>query len=408
MRAAVRALVIALLAGSGLLLPAKRPSEPAAVSPGEAASRAEATVPLLGLVWGKVRGWERRHDGWTVVWQPAHGAWTVRAWVADDASILRHQLDVAPWLPGARLSRAAALLVAGRPGETALAAERLGRRDWEFGSARLLGALRAGPGLGQQPKGRPDPWLAVLAGLVLAGAVTRTVLPGVPSRGWRRATIGASVALLGMLPWLTSLGARFFRAGVRPWVAEVTVGTVAALILAAVVVGAARYPTMCGRPTTWWTVPGAVALGSMAGHAWPMPMTAEIGGLAVRVPAFVALAVVAGWIGTLAADGLRELAALAASGRDFVVVLVALTALLTPGPSLALALAACVAASRGRGEGAFVALAVAWGWVTASFAASCAWPEAGRDTLLLLLATWTTVAIWAVPARPAAAPAAEQ
>jgi hypothetical protein len=305
---------------------------------------------------------------------------------------IRHQLDVAPWLPGARLSGDAARLAAGAPGDPGVPTERVGRRDWDFGAVRLLGSVRAGSGLGPDTRSVPDPWLAVIVGLVLAGAVARKVLPGLPSRGWRRAVIAAGAVACVILPWLVPLGERFFRAGVRPWVNEITFMTVSALMLAGVVVGAARFPMMSGRPAQWWTVASALALGALAGRVWPVAIATEVAGSVVRLPALVALTVLAAWMICLAADGLRELVSLAGTWRGAVLAVLAAMVVAFPGASAAPAIGACAAAGRGRGEGAWVSLAVAWGWVVMSLASSCAWPGAVRDAGILAVAGWVAVA----------------
>ena len=66
------------LAAAALWVPATPPEPPASQPPAAAAGRAEDDLPSLGLPWGKVRGWERVNDGWTLTWQPAHGMWLVR------------------------------------------------------------------------------------------------------------------------------------------------------------------------------------------------------------------------------------------------------------------------------------------------------------------------------------------
>ncbi|MFH1177594.1 MAG: hypothetical protein V1750_09330, partial [Acidobacteriota bacterium] len=107
---AVGALLTGLLA-LAMLVPVG-PGVPAAPrSPVAAAQALEGQIPAVGLNWGRVRAWERVGEGWKITWQPAHGAWLLRSWLPDHGGPPPWRLEVAPWLPGARLSLPAAALL---------------------------------------------------------------------------------------------------------------------------------------------------------------------------------------------------------------------------------------------------------------------------------------------------------
>ena len=372
------------LAAAVLWVPATPPEQPVSQPPGAAAERAEADLPSLGLPWGKVRAWEPVRDGWMLTWQPAHGMWLVRAWVPDGPGEVRWRIEAASWLPGVRLSRRAAVAIAGREDGIAQGREHLGRRDWLLPDARLLGALPAGGDLPENP-GRNDPApAAVLAGLLLAGAATRHLVPGVPSRVWRHAVGWSALALMLLLPQLSALAQPAFRAGVRPWVGELAFGAAATLVLGTLAFAAQRFPAVAGRaPASRLAV--ALAAGVLAGRLQPVPWLLGVAGLPLRFPALAALALLLGWLMGLAGDGLRELARPAGRARPLVLAALGAAAVALAGPWLGVALAVVGAAAVERGSGTGVAVAGVWGLVFGSVWALAEWEPALRDALALLL-----------------------
>jgi len=359
--------------------------ESAARSPRSAAAVAEAAIPPLGVVWGRVRGWERAADGWRIVWQPAHGAWLLWAWVPDGASdAVGWWLDAAPWLPGARLSRAAALTVAGGVRGEPAPLERLARRDWLVGEERVIGALRAGRHVPAPPGESGILWGAALAGLVFAGAISRVLLPVVVSSGWRRLVGWTAAVTIVALPLMTPLAARRFEAGVRPWVSEVIFGTIVAMALAAVSLAAVHYPAGRGR-AAGPVLAAALAAGLLAGRLQPVPWCAEVAGLEARAVAWLAVVLLGGWLAALAGEGLRQLLAPAGRASRILLAIVGAAMVVSAGPWLGAALAILGATAGGRGQGTPVACLTLWGWLVGATWATCAWTGALRDSLLMLL-----------------------
>ncbi len=392
----LRAALVVMLAAAALLAPVRWAKHPAAVSPREAAARAEAEVPALGVVWGKVRGWERGEGGWWLLWQPAHGAWTVLVSVPDSQGPVAHRLSVVPWLPGARLSREAAGLLVGASADDGVPFERVGRRDWRFGENVLAGAVATGAVLGFPPRPAADPWLAAVAGLLLGGAVVRRVLPTVPSAPWRRVTIVAAVGVAAALPSSIPVAVRLFQAGVRPWVTGLAVVSAGLLVLGAVVAGAFHYPVVSLATPPWWAGGCALTLGALLATVRPMPLAAELAGCRVAIVALPAASLLLGWGTALAADGLREVTALAKGGRRVILALLAAAAVAAPTASAPVTVGLCGVAGRARGEGAWLGAAVAWGWVMGSTLATCAWPAAVWPAAAFLLAPWALIAAQAL------------
>ena len=359
--------------------------------PGVAAARAEREAPSVGLGWGRLRGWKREGEGWWLVWQPAHGAWMVRAWVADGPAAIAWRLDAAPWLPGVRLSEPAARFLVGGT-DTGMAREQSGRRDWAFTDARLLGALPAGGRLPASERAPGPPWVVLLGGCLLAGALSRAVFPGAVSTAWRRVTVVAAAVVVPVLPFATALGARSFRVGVRPWIAELVVGAAALVLFGAVAAAAVRFPASRGTPRGL-AVLLASAAGLLAGRLQPVPQLADIAGLNVRGVLWAALVVLCGWLAALGGEGLRELLRPVGPLRSTVLLVLGVAALLTAGPWLAAILGLVAAAAGERGDGPWVGTAVAWGWIVGGTLASCAWAAPLRDAIVLLLAGAASVAV---------------
>lgn len=380
------------LAAVALWVPVEPPVPPAWQPPAQAAERTERDLPALGLLWGKVRGWSRVGPGWTVLWQPTHGMWLVSAWVPDDPGPIRWRIDAAPWLPGVRLSRDAAEALAGRSAAVAQPRERLGRRDWQVGETRLLGALPAG---GEIPAAAPlrRPLLqAVLVGLLLAGAVSRHLVPGVPSPGWRRAAVGVVLLLLATLPELPALAPMTFQPGVRPWVAELAFGTAAVLLLGALMFAAQRFPATVGSPPVGW-LPVALAAGTVAGRLEPAAWLVGAAGLELRLPVLVGVAVLLGWLAGLAGNGLRELLRFSAFARVVGLSLLAVAGVALGGAWTGVTLAVVAAAAVERGWGTWMGAGVVWGWVFGNVWALARWESALWAALAFLLLGCAVVAI---------------
>jgi hypothetical protein len=382
-----------LLAGGGLSVvlgllalqvPVAQQRPPAWYSPRGAAERAERDLPALGVLWGKVRGWSRVGPGWTVLWQPSHGMWLVSAWVPDGPGEIRWRLDAAPWLPGVRLSRLAAEELANADGALAQARDRVGRRDWQVGETRVLGALPAGGDLPTSPSQRRPLVQAVLVGLLLAGAVARHLVPGVPSRGWRRAVLWAALLLLVTLPELPHLAPMSFQPGVRPWVAELGFGTAAVLLLGALVFAALRFPATAGTTPAGW-LPLALAIGTLAGRFHPALWLVSVAGLRVRLPVLVGVAVIAGWLAGLAGNGLRELLRFSGVARVVGLSLLGVAGTVLGGPWAGAALAVVAGAAVERGWGTWMGSGVVWGWVLGSVWELAKWEAAIWDSLAFLL-----------------------
>ncbi len=390
-----RSLLVVVLACAAVVAPIVRAPTPAVVSPREAAARAERDVPPLGVVWGKLRGWERQGDGWALVWQPAHGAWTVTAWVGDGAAPVRSELAAAPWLPGARLSAGAARLLAGVTVEGGTPVELGGRRDWRFPAARVVGALPAGVGAQARRLAYGDPWAAVVLGLVLAGALARTVLPTLPSRAWRRLAMGGAGLVLLALPAMVPLAAGMFRAGVRPWVTGLAFVAAGAVVLGGVAVAAIRFPALAGTAPPWWASGSALALGAWLALLAPMPRAAELLGCQGGLATGAALAVLLAFVVSMAGDGLRALLSWARGASGLLLLALAATAVALASPAAVLLVGASCVAGRGRSEGGWISLAAMWGWVMASLQAAGVWPGAAWSSLAAALAPWTLLA-WVV------------
>ncbi len=381
-----------VLGAASLLIPITPRFPRAWESPGEAAERAERELPSLGLLWGKVRGWSRVGPGWTVIWQPTHGTWLMSAWVPDGSGAIRWRFDAAPWLPGVRLSREAAEALVGKSGGVARARDRVGRRDWQVGGTRLLGVLPAG---GELPSGvllRRPVIEAVLAGLLLAGAVSRHLVPGVPSRGWRRAIGWVAAMLVVSLPQLSALAPVTFEPGVRPWVAELAFGTASVLLLGALVFAAQRFPAVAGTVPVAW-LPVAAATGTLAGRLEPGTWLVAVAGAPVGLPVLAGIAILAGWLAALAADGLRELVRFSAVMRVATMVLLALASVSVGGPWLGVGLAVIAGAAVERGWGTWMAAAVVWGWTFGSVWAVAMWEAALQDALAFLLVGCGVIAV---------------
>lgn len=384
-----------LCVAAALVIPtaARAPLVPA--PPQVAAERAERELPPIGLGWGKVRSWQRVEDGWTITWQPSHGAWLLRAWVPDYPGPTVWRLAVAPWLPGVRLSRRAAGLLLGDESGTPLSLERVGRRDWVVNRQRLAGALPAGGPL-PAPSDLPGPpWGALLAGCLLGGAVTRMVFPGVVAVGWRRTMLWACLGLALAAPLLTPVFTRSFEAGVRPWVAELTAVGSASLVIGALALGAIRFPAKSGRPSVV-AIAAALGVGLLAGRLQPGVWISETAGVEVRLPVWIGAALLGGWLAGLAGEGLRELLEPLPRWRPWLLGVLAVGVVPLAGPWLAAVAALLLAAGVERGHGTWVGTATIWGAIAGGAASSCGWWGAQRDALTMTVAGGLVLALLAV------------
>ena len=380
------------LAAVALLMSVEPRFPPAWRSPIHAAEQAERDLPALGLLWGKVRGWTRVGTGWTVLWQPSHGMWLVSAWVPDGPGEIKWRIDAAPWLPGVRLSRAAAEVLTAASGGVEQARERLGRRDWQVGESRLLGALPAGGELPSARSLRRPVILAVLVGLLLAGAVSRHLVPGVPSRGWRYSVFSVVLLLVATLPELPALAPMGFQPGVRPWVAELAFGTAAVLLLGALVYASQRFPATSGSPPVAW-LPLALAVGTLAGRFEPAIWLVNVAGLTLRLPVLVGLAVLAGWLAGLAGNGLRELLRFSALARVVGLSLLGVAGVGFGGTWTGVTLAVVSAAAVERGWGTWMGMGVVWGWFFGSLWVVARWEAALWSVLVFVLLGCAVVAV---------------
>ncbi|MBZ5589930.1 MAG: hypothetical protein LAO05_15345 [Acidobacteriia bacterium] len=395
------------VAATALLLTIPPRGVAAPESPDVAADRAERELPALGVPWGKVRGWERVRDGWTVSWQPAHGMWLVRAWVPDGPRAIRWRIEAASWLPGVRLSARAARALVGPEFGLLQPRERLGRRDWLVSDTRLLGALPAGGDLPADPYRRQVGLEAMLMGLLVAGAAVRHLVPGSASRGWRHALSWAGLVLLPLMPWLAALARPVFQAGVRPWVAELAFGGAATILLGALLFAARRFPAIAGTPPVAWLA-AAVAAGVLAGRLEPGGWLVSVAGLPLRLPALASIAVIAGWLAGLAADGLRELLRFTVASRPVVLAALAVGSVMFAGSWLAVAVAIVAAAAVERGQGTWITTAVVWGWVIGSLLALAEWEAGLRDAFVLLLVGAGVVAVTTLASLRAGSPPGEE
>ncbi len=374
-----------------LAVPVARERARAAQSPTDAARRAEREMPALGLVWGKLRGWERVDDGWSLLWQPAHGAWLVRAWVPNGPGEVRWRLEVSRWLPGARLSQGAARTLLGSPPEPGSWREQLGRRDWLIGDHQLAGALPAGSGV-PRPRGGGDPtWAFLLGGFVLAGALARVVFPGVVAIGWRRTVYVCLALLAAAVPLTTAIGVRSFQPGVRPWVTQLAFLAAAFGVLAAAAIATARYAPKRGSVPAW-SLPLVLAIGLLAGRLHPHPRLLDLAGLGPRLLVWAGLSVVGGWLVVLAAEGLRDLLEPVHAVRPVVLTAGGVLTVLGAGPWAGPTCAVLVSAAIEKGAAMWLGVAAVWGWVVGSVLAGCGWAAPLRDAAVLLVAACVVAA----------------
>ncbi|MCS7182694.1 MAG: hypothetical protein NZ869_06255, partial [Thermoanaerobaculum sp.] len=300
-----KALKIALLVLPPLLAWwSKSPTAPAP-HPREAAKRAEGQSPSLGLVWGKLRAFTRQGEAWELIYQPAHGAWLVSVLVPDLDAPGRPALTAAPWLPGSRLSLAAAGFLAGG-GEAVGYWERPARRDWLWSTGSVVGGLAAGtPRSPTHPPWASWPFL-VMVSLFLAGAVGRRLLAMPATAGLRRWVLWACVLLLPACIGLARLWGPLFAAGVRPFISLLLFQVACLLVLGGAAVGLYIFPVFAQKPAFWPVALGFTG-GWLAGFSLAPPWTAALAAVPWRWALLVAGPVIAGYLLDLAATGARIL-----------------------------------------------------------------------------------------------------
>lgn len=369
--------------------------------PLDAAGDIENEVPELELDWGPLRGWKRVGEGWEVIWQPPHGMWLVRGWAADEGGEIRWRLAAAPWLPGARLSGHAAALAAGSEGSWMVPRELTARRDWQLGDARLVGAIAGGVGL-PGPAGFPRSpiWEAILAGLVLAGALARLLVPPFRVSPWRYRILGALFLALVGLPWSLPLSARYLEVGVRPWVAQSAFLMVAGVVAGGVALGSLRFSPSGGVPPAFLPLL-AFPCGLLLGRLEFLPWVVEAAAVPGRLFLWLGMLVLVSWVVGLAGEGLRELTAPAGVVRRACLLLFAIPATLSAGLLRGVLLGAVMAASVNRGQGTWVGLAAGWGWLAGLlFAARAVLPSPWAVWFFLAAGVGVTLWVHIMGGRP--------
>ncbi len=381
----VRPLAVGAMVAAGLLAPLRQDDSAAPRSPVAAARLVEDVSGPADLSWGKLRAWRRAGDGWLVLWQPSHGAWVLRALVKDDPHPVLWRLQAAPWLPGVRLSEPLAReLVGAREVIDARRIERLARRDWDLSGQRLAGGLVLGRDLPEPPPKRPDPWPAMLAGALLAGALCLVLLPGNLTQRWTVALTGALVGLVAVIPSVVAVGYPAFRVGVRPWVAQLAIFAAGSLVSTALAAFAARFGALRGRPRAL-ELGVAAGLGLVAGRLAPAEPLISVAGLTARAVVWLAVTVALGYLAAVAAIGLRELLHPLRRARLPLLASLLAGAVATAGSWLGPVAAMLVAAAGPRNRACWTATTLVGFWIVGSTLVSCAWVEPLRDAGLLLL-----------------------
>lgn len=348
--------------------PADEVTRPASGAAAQAAD--SALSPWLEP--GPLRGWQRVASGWLLRFQPEHGAWLLDVWVPDEGGSPTWRLDVAEWLPGARLSPEAASTWLG---SAPAARERLGRRDWSGEGRALAGSLPAGGGLPRSGSAASGGLSAVLAGLLLAGATARRLERRPLDPVWLGLVGVASVGMVWLAPALSPLGGRLLGAEIRPAVAGLAWWAGLAMLMGGVLFTAITCPAARGIRHAH-LLPWSFVLGLAIASAVPVAWVAELASLEAAIPALASLAVLGGWLAGLAGDGLGALAATLGPARAPLLLGAAVGVVLVGGPFSGPGLAVVAAAAGGREGGAWLGLAVIAGLVVGSLAAVCLWPAA--------------------------------
>lgn len=362
---------LAAAAALVLLIPPAHPQAEVA----RPAPEALGGTPVLGgsLDPGRVRGWQRSAGGWLLRFQPDHGAWLAGVWVPDAGGPPVSRLEAASWLPGARLSaRAAACWGGDGP---SLSQERLGRRDWSVGGQTLAGALPAG---GPLPRSGPPPLSlgnALLAGLLLAGALARRLAPGPADPVWIGLAGVGCVSLAMLAPSMSPLAGRLYAAEVRPEVTALAWSAGVIVLMGGVLFTAIMCPSVRG-PVPMGLLPWGFLLGLAVGRHEPVGWIAELASLPGDRPTLAALALVAAWLVGLAGEGLAALLEPLQRARWLALIGSAALVVLGGGTWVGPGLVVLVAAAAGRKHGTWMGLAAMTGMLAGSLGAVCLWPAA--------------------------------
>jgi len=369
-----------------------------ATQPASGAATLAASAASPWLEPGPVRGWQRVASGWMLRFQPDHGAWLLDVWVPEAGGHPSWRLEVAQWLPGARLSSEAA---SAWLGVTPVAArEQLGRRDWSGAGWALVGSLPAGGRLPRSGGASSGELRAVLAGLLLAGATARRLERRLSDPVWLGLVGVAAVGMAGLAPAVFPLGGRLLAAEIRPAVAGLAWWAGVAMLMGGILFAAITCPTARGlKPAR--LLPWAFVLGLAAASAAPVVWVAELASVAAPIPALAVAAVLGGWLAGLAGDGLGALAASLGPARVPLLIAAAVAAVLVGGPLLGPSLAVVAVAAGGREGGAWLGLAVVAGVLVGSLAVVCVWPEVQWGACAALVGGLgaTMLAAWAAEAR---------
>lgn len=339
----------------------------------EAALEAVGQDASTWLAPGPLRGWQRLDSGWLLRFQPDHGAWLLSVWKPDHGGAESFSLEVGEWLPGARLSRE---LAASWLGDApAVPRELLARRDWSVGSTGLAGSLPTGGGLPRSATAPGVALTALLAGLLVAGAVVRRQEPGASDRIWLGLVGLASVAMMVLAPANAPLAARLLAAEVRPLITTAAWWAGVVVLMGGVLFAAVTCPPAMGARRSQ-DLPWAFLAGVASAGAFPVTWVAEPASLPGVVPTLAALVVLGGWLVGLAGDGLDALLRTFGQARAPLLLGCAAGVLMAGGPLAGPALAVIAAAAGGRQDSAWLGLAAVGGVVTGSLAAVCLWPAA--------------------------------
>ncbi|MFH1177971.1 MAG: hypothetical protein V1750_11235, partial [Acidobacteriota bacterium] len=137
----------------------------------------------------------------------------------------------------------------------------------------------------------------------------------------------------------------------------------------------------------------ALAAGLLAGRLDPLSWFVDIAGLSTRMAVWGGLVVLGGWLAGLAGEGLRRLVPLPRSWRRVALAGLAPVVVLAGGGWSGVAAAVVGAAAFERGQGVSIGCAVMCGWIAGATWVQCGWPEALRESLLLLLAASTAIIV---------------
>lgn len=348
----------------------------------EAAREAGGRDAVAWLEPGPLRGWQRLGAGWLLRFQPDHGAWLHSVWMPDLGGSERFRLAVGDWLPGARLSpELAASWLGDAPG---LSRELLARRDWSTDARGLAGSVPTGGGLPRSTTAPGVTFTAVLAGLLMAGAVVRRLEPEPGDRlwPWLVAVAGGGLIVLGFAN--APLAGRLFAAEVRPLITTAAWWAGTVVLMGGVLFAAVTCPvTRGGRRQQ--DLPWAFLVGVAAAGVSPSVWVIEVASLSTALPTLAAVVVLAGWLIGLAGDGLDALVRTFGRARVPLLAGCAVAVVMAGGPLVGPALAVIAAAAGGREGGAWLGLAAIGGVVTGSLAAVCLWPAAQWTALALFL-----------------------